>query len=99
MGLTTGIRFEELVGLTVEDFDFHANTITVNKTWGYNNHMEVGFGPTKNEQSNSIIDVDEITMAKFKELFKTMHNNQHNLVFTARNQNIKSLAIPMQTSF
>lgn len=81
LGLTTGFRFEELVGLTIEDFDFNNNTITVNKTWGYNNRMPEGFGPTKNEKSNRTIDVDEITMTKFKALFKTMNNNLHGLVF------------------
>jgi integrase len=81
LGLATGFRFEELVGLTMEDFDFDNNTITVNKTWGYNNRMPEGFGPPKNEKSNRTIDVDEITMNKFKELFKTMSNNLHGLVF------------------
>jgi integrase len=81
LGLTTGLRFEELVGLTVDDFDFTNSTISVNKTWGYNNRMEEGFGLTKNEQSNRIIDVDEITMYKFKELFTTINNNLHGLVF------------------
>jgi integrase len=70
------------VGLTIEDFDFNTNTITVNKTWGYNNRMYVGFGPTKNEQSNRTIDVDEVTMSKFAELFKTMNTNiPHGLIF------------------
>nr|WP_310795820.1 site-specific integrase [Heyndrickxia oleronia] len=81
LGLTTGMRFEELVGQMVEVFDFTNNTITVNKTWGYNNRMEEGFGPTQNEQSNRIIDVDEFTMSKFKDLFQTMNNNVHKFVF------------------
>ena len=81
LGLTTGLRFEELVGLTFDDFDFTKNTIRVNKTWGYNNRMQEGFGPTKNEQSNRIVEVDVITMNLFKELFKNIKANLHGLVF------------------
>lgn len=81
LALTTGLRFEELVGLTVDDLDFNKNTITVNKTWGYKKSMLEGFGPTKNKQSNRIIDVDEITMSKFEELFTTLANNPYELVF------------------
>lgn len=81
LALTTGLRFEELVGLTVDDFDFNNNTIAVTKAWGYKKSMPKGFGPLKNEQSNRIIDVDEITMSKFEELFTTMANNPYGLVF------------------
>lgn len=62
-GLATGLRFEELVGA----FDFNNNTIAVDKMWGYKNRMLEGFGPPKNEKSYRTIDVDEITMNKFKE--------------------------------
>ena len=43
--------------------------------------MPEGFGPPKNEQSNRIIDVDEITISKFEELFTTMANNTYGLIF------------------
>src|SRR5690606_39696188 len=33
LGLTSGARFGELVGLTRKNFDFKNNTITINKTW------------------------------------------------------------------
>nr|WP_237474116.1 hypothetical protein [Virgibacillus halodenitrificans] len=49
------MRFEELVGLTFKDFDFANNTIDVNKTWGYNNRMKKGFGPTKTGESRTIL--------------------------------------------
>lgn len=81
LGLVTGLRFEELVGLTFKDFDFTNNIIKVNKAWGYNNRMQNGFGPTKNEHSNRIITVDEKTMELFKNLFETIPDNTYHLVF------------------
>ncbi|MBP1083474.1 tyrosine-type recombinase/integrase [Bacillus capparidis] len=81
LGLTSGLRFEELVGLTRKDFDFVHNKIRVNKTWGYKKQSPLGFGPTKNEQSNRIIKIDKNTMAAFKHLFDIMPPNLHGLVF------------------
>lgn len=81
LGLVTGMRFEELVGLTFKDFDFEQNSIKVCKTWGYNNRMPKGFGPTKNEQSNRTITLDEKTMDLFKTLFETLPDNSNQLVF------------------
>jgi len=81
LGLVTGLRFEELVGLTFNDFDFENNKIKVSKTWGYNNRMSEGFGPTKNEQSNRIITLDENSMSLFRRLFDTTPDNPHHLVF------------------
>lgn len=92
LGLATGFRFEELVGLTIEDFNFIDNTITVNKTWEYNNRMKEGFGPTKNEQSNRTIAVDETTMSKFEELFKNMLNNLLGLVFYSPDSKYKVIS-------
>lgn len=34
LGLTSGARFGELVGLTRKDFDFENNTISINKNMG-----------------------------------------------------------------
>lgn len=79
--LVSGIRFEELVGLTRDDFDFNNNTITINKTWGYKNDMPEGFGPTKNEQSKRTISIDPKVMKEFKKLFMGLPNNIYKLVF------------------
>lgn len=81
LALTTGARFAELLGLTVDDFDFKNNTITINKTWGYMKRSPQGFGPTKNEQSNRTIAMGEETMAVFQSLFKTSPPNLFQLVF------------------
>lgn len=80
LGITSGLRFGELVGLTRKDFNFVTNTININKTWGYAKR-NTGFGPTKNEQSNRIIKMDKQTMDIFKNLFEIMPTNIHGLVF------------------
>ena len=80
LGLVTGMRYEELVGLTFKDFDFANNSIDVNKTWGYNNRMKQGFGPIKNGESRTII-LDQKTMDLFKSLFETIPDNANHLVF------------------
>ncbi|MDE5415503.1 site-specific integrase [Alkalihalobacterium chitinilyticum] len=81
LALTSGMRFAELVGLTRSDFDFVKNTITISKTWGYMKRSPEGFGPTKNEQSNRTIKMDQRTMLHFKKLFASTPNNIHKLVF------------------
>ncbi len=81
LAITSGMRYEELIALTRKDFDFTNNTITISKTWGYKKNSPSGFGPTKNEQSNRTIKMDQPTMEHFKKLFKTPVTNIHQLVF------------------
>ncbi|WP_075981315.1 tyrosine-type recombinase/integrase [Bacillus massilinigeriensis] len=81
LGLTSGARFGELVGLTRKDFDFKNNTITINKTWGYAKRHPQGFGPTKNEASNRTIKLDKKTMIAFRRLFEKVTPNMYGLVF------------------
>lgn len=81
LGLTSGMRFGEMVGLTRKDFDFKKNEIKISKTWGYTSQMHEGFGPTKNDQSNRIIKMDDKTMSLFKSLFDKQPPNTHGLVF------------------
>lgn len=81
LGLTSGMRFGEMVGLTRKDFDFKNNTITINKTWGYTKQMHEGFGPTKNPQSNRTIKMDIKTMNLFKKYFEETPDNILRLVF------------------
>lgn len=90
--LVSGIRYEELVGLTREDFNFKDNTISINKTWGYKNDMPSGFGPTKNEQSKRVIGIDPKVMKEFKKLFMTTPDNIHRLVFFSPTSKYKVLS-------
>lgn len=81
LGLTTGMRFGEIVGLTRSDFNFKDNTINIDKTWGYTKANVQGFGETKNKSSVRKITMDNKTMAAFKSLFKNTPDNIHRLVF------------------
>ncbi len=92
LALTSGMRFAEIVGLTRSDFDFVNNTITINKTWGYMKRNPVGFGPTKNEQSNRTIKMDHKTMNHFKKLFESTPNNIHKLVFFSPSSKYKVIS-------
>lgn len=92
LGLTSGMRFAEIVGLTRNDFDFVNRTITINKTWGYMKRNPEGFGPTKNEQSNRTIKMDKPTMDHFKKLFNSTPTNLHQLVFYSPNSKYKVIS-------
>jgi integrase len=92
LAVTSGLRFEELIGLTRKDFNFINNTITVNKTWGYKKNSPNGFGPTKNEQSKRIIKMDPKTMTHFKKLFKSMPGNPFELVFYSASSKYKVIS-------
>lgn len=81
LGLTSGARFGELVGLTRKDFDFKHNTIKIDKTWGYAKRHPEGFGPAKNEASIRTIKLDIKTMATFNRLFEILPPNMYGLVF------------------
>lgn len=90
--LVSGIRFEELVGLTRNDFDFENNAININKVWGYKKNMPEGFGPTKNEQSVRTIGIDPKVMKEFKKLFLRMPDNIHRLVFFSASSKYKVIS-------
>jgi integrase len=79
LGLTSGMRFAEMIGLTRKDFNFTSGEITINKTWDYKTGK--GFTKTKNDPSNRIIKMDGKTMGKFQALFEATPPNIEGLVF------------------
>lgn len=81
LGLVSGLRFAELVGLTRDDFDFENNVLAIDKTWGYSNKMHEGFGPTKNIQSIRNVKIDKSTMDVFKKLLDETTDKFKGLVF------------------
>lgn len=88
LGLVSGLRFEELVGLTFEDFDFENKKIKVNKVWGYNNRMKKGFGDTKNKEERTVT-LDSKTMDIFKSLIESLPDNDNHLIFYNPNSKYK----------
>lgn len=79
LGLVSGARFGELVGLTKENFNFKNNTISIKKAWDYKEGT--GFAPLKNEQSERTISIDGKVMNEFKKLILSLPENPYDLVF------------------
>jgi integrase len=92
LGLTSGMRFGEMVGLRRGDFDFEQNEIRVSKTWGYTKRMGDGENPTKNGQSVRTIKMDKVTMQLFNNMFQTTPDNIHRLVFFSPTSKYKVLS-------
>lgn len=70
----TGMRFSEALALTPSDFDFHRQSLRINKTWDYK--REGGFLPTKNHSSNRKIQLDWQTIVQFSELIRNLPDDQ-----------------------
>lgn len=64
LGIATGARFGELLGLTEDCIDFKNNTIKINKTWDYKEKND--FSETKTESSMRTLSVDIVTMSHLK---------------------------------
>lgn len=64
----TGLRFAEILGLTIKDIDFKNKLISVNKTWDYKYHT--GFQSTKNKSSIRTVDIDSKTLKVIREVIR-----------------------------
>ena len=67
----TGLRFSEVLGLTVSDIDFQHHLLSINKTWDYKYHT--GFQTTKNKSSVRLIDIDTQTLFLLKNVISDRH--------------------------
>ena len=89
LALKTGLRFSEVAGLTVNDFDFENFVIHVNKTWNYK--YGGGFVLTKNESSVRDVKIDKDFSEQLK-IFKNLVNAE--FAITPLNKyNVKSLGL------
>lgn len=87
IAIYTGARFGEITGLTWDDIDFDAKTITINKTWDY--HSYQGFLPTKTPYSVRTIRINSTLLNELKRF----DSNRHGRIFdiemsTAFNQQV-----------
>src|SRR5699024_9847685 len=80
IGITTGMRFAELIALTPDSFNFNNNTVKIRYTWGYLKRMHEGFGETKNKEARTIVVPDKI-MEMVKKTIPFIHENKNNLLF------------------
>ncbi|WP_413476359.1 tyrosine-type recombinase/integrase [Latilactobacillus fuchuensis] len=74
----TGLRYAEVLGLTVADIDFKNKLISVNKTWDYKYHT--GFKTTKNTSSIRTVDVDRNTLTIIKQVIRQRHFKPHDKI-------------------
>ena len=70
----TGMRFSEALAVTPADFDFARQTLSVSKTWDY--EEQGGFLPTKNHSSVRKIQIDWQIVVKFSELTRSLPEDQ-----------------------
>lgn len=68
LAIKTGMRLEELLGLTVDNFDFQNMTIKIEKSFDYKYTQE--FAPTKNKTSMRTIKMDWKTGMQFQNLLQ-----------------------------
>ncbi|MFX3618622.1 MAG: tyrosine-type recombinase/integrase [Sporolactobacillus sp.] len=78
-GLATGARFAEILGMTWDCVDLKNRTVTINKTWDYQDTNN--FGNTKNYWSKRTITIDEQTCDILEQLKNKQTSNIKNLVF------------------
>ncbi len=80
--IMTGMRISEVMALTWDDIDFKWQTISINKSWDYQNGG--GFKPTKNRSSVRTIRVNQTLLDKLHQLkgndFKMVFKNQRGLI-------------------
>lgn len=80
--LSSGVRFGELIGLTIDNVQLKEHTVASKQQWAYKEGG--GFGSLKNEASDRTIRLDASTMKILKKQIlkvKNHPNNVHQLVF------------------
>lgn len=70
----TGMRYAEALAITPADFDWTAQTISINKTWDYKYNK--GFAKTKTSSSVRTIKIDWQIVGQFKPLIKDFPENE-----------------------
>ncbi|QCR33167.1 tyrosine-type recombinase/integrase [Lysinibacillus sp. SGAir0095] len=84
LALVSGMRYGELVGLTIDKFNFKNNTIKVERSFDYKEGIGKngdGFDDLKNQQSERIIAIDPSVMKEFHRLFEDSPRHPQDLVF------------------
>ena len=80
--IMTGMRISEVMALTWDDIDFKWQTISINKSWDYQNGG--GFKPTKNKSSVRTIRVNQVLLDELHQLKgndpKMVFKNQRGLI-------------------
>jgi integrase len=72
IGIMTGMRISEILGITSADIDIERKLINVNKTWNYKKSIGE-FQPTKNQSSVRKIQADKIFITQLYRLAKKLN--------------------------
>lgn len=85
IGLKTGLRIGEIMGLTWSDIDFKNHKINIDKQWKEIEKNKYGFGPLKSKNSNRIVPIPP-NLSKELKMYKSMSMPQiDNRIFSYRN--------------
>lgn len=76
LGLKTGARVSELVGITKGDISFESSTINIDKTWDYKSREGGRFMKTKNLSSIREILIDEETLKVLQSYIEWLNENE-----------------------
>lgn len=91
LALKTGMRFAEILGITLLDIDDVNHILTINKTWDYK--FNSGFKPTKNTASNRKIIIDTQTINILQNLAKSYELLPEEPLFISNSHSIVSAEI------
>lgn len=97
VGLKTGARLSEILGITKDDISFEADTINIDKTWDYKGDEDGRFKKTKNQSSIREVLVDKETTDLLKLYIEWLDefgiDTESNTLFNVKNRNFHSTTI------
>jgi len=86
LAAVTGMRYGEIVGLTIDDINLEMHTLNVDKAWDYK--YKTGFMKTKTPSSVREITVDSHTVLKLKDFIKVHSLSTNQPIFMDSNDHV-----------
>ncbi|MDN6597520.1 MAG: site-specific integrase, partial [Lentilactobacillus parabuchneri] len=86
LAAVTGMRYGEIVGLTINDLDLQAGIININKTWDYK--YKTGFMKTKTSTSNRKVSIDNTTIHRLSHYLSIHHFEQDQPILMDKNHHV-----------
>jgi len=86
LAAVTGMRYGEIVGLTINDIDFNNSCLNVNKTWDYK--YKTGFMKTKTSSSVRKIAIDDQTINRLHEYLRLHEPSLNEPIFMNENSHV-----------
>lgn len=86
LAAVTGMRYGEIVGLTINDLGLQAGIININKTWDYK--YKTGFMKTKTSTSNRKVSIDNTTIHRLSHYLSIHHFEQDQPILMDKNHHV-----------